>query len=76
MYVKGGDYTLDRLPEARIVQSYGGEVVIVPLIEGKSTTAIVRKVARANAPQALRTSQERPDVSMEVLPVGPGAPVY
>lgn len=76
VYVKGGDYTLDRLPEARIVQSYGGEVVIVPLIEGKSTTAIVRKVARANAPQALRTSQERPDVSIEVLPVGPGAPVY
>lgn len=44
IYVKGGDYTLDRLPEVPAVQSYGGEIVIVPLVEGCSTTSIVNRV--------------------------------
>ena len=44
VYVKGGDYTLDTLPEAEIVQSYGGRVEIVNLVEGKSTTNIIKKL--------------------------------
>ena len=32
LYVKGGDYSLDRLPEAAIVASYGGRTVLVPLV--------------------------------------------
>lgn len=53
VHVKGSDYTIDRLPEARIVESYGGQVVILPLVEGKSTSAIVRKIARLSAHQPL-----------------------
>jgi rfaE bifunctional protein nucleotidyltransferase chain/domain len=43
VYVKGGDYAPGGtpLPEAKIVESYGGEVTILPLIEGRSTSAIV-----------------------------------
>ena len=44
VYVKGGDYTLDTLPEAKIVQSYGGEVKLVNLIEGRSTTNIIKRI--------------------------------
>ena len=44
IYVKGGDYTLDTLPEAEIVQSYGGRVELVNLVAGKSTTNIIKKL--------------------------------
>ena len=44
IYVKGGDYTLETLPEAKIVQSYGGRVELVNLVAGKSTTNIVNKI--------------------------------
>ena len=44
IYVKGGDYTLETLPEAKIVQSYGGRVEFVNLVAGRSTTNIVKKI--------------------------------
>jgi rfaE bifunctional protein nucleotidyltransferase chain/domain len=47
VHVKGGDYREDDLPEARLVRSYGGEVVILPLLQGRSTTEIVRRLTRA-----------------------------
>ena len=46
VYVKGGDYTRKTLPEARIVEAYGGEVALVPLVAGKSTTNIIEKAGR------------------------------
>lgn len=46
VYAKGGDYTLETLPEARIVERYGGEVAFIPLVEGKSTTGMIAKVGR------------------------------
>ena len=45
VYVKGGDYTLATLPEAKIVQSYGGRVELVNLVAGKSTTNIIEKIS-------------------------------
>ena len=44
IYVKGGDYTLETLPEAKIVQSYGGKVEFIQLVEGKSTTNIINAI--------------------------------
>lgn len=44
IYVKGGDYTSDRLPEARVVTAYGGEVRILPLTPGISTNDILRRI--------------------------------
>lgn len=46
IYVKGGDYTLDTLPEAKIVQSYGGQVEFVQLVAGRSTTGIIAKISQ------------------------------
>lgn len=36
--VKGGDYTEDTIVGARFVKSYGGRVVVIPLLDGFSTT--------------------------------------
>ena len=43
-HVKGGDYRAEDLPEAATVQSYGGEIVILPLLKGRSTTQLAREV--------------------------------
>jgi len=47
IYVKGGDYQIEKLPETPVVRSYGGEVKILSLIEGKSTTGIIEKIVKA-----------------------------
>ena len=44
VHVKGGDYRAEDLPEAKIVHSYGGEVVILPLLQGRSTSEALRKL--------------------------------
>lgn len=46
IYVKGGDYRADTLPEARAAAAYGGRTVIVPLVDGKSTTGIIEKARK------------------------------
>jgi D-glycero-beta-D-manno-heptose 1-phosphate adenylyltransferase len=48
VYVKGGDYTLNTLnqEERRTVEQAGGKIVIIPLVPGKSTTALLGKISR------------------------------
>lgn len=41
IWVKGGDYTVADLPEAPIVSRYGGQIVIIPLVEGYSTSRLI-----------------------------------
>ena len=47
IYVKGGDYNLDNLPEGKIVQSYGGQVKLIPLLEGRSTSNIISRIEKS-----------------------------
>lgn len=42
--VKGGDYDLNTIVGAKEVQEYGGEVMIIPLVNGKSTTQLIEKI--------------------------------
>lgn len=44
VHVKGGDYRKEDLPEAPLVESLGGEVRILPLVQGHSTTEIVLRI--------------------------------
>jgi rfaE bifunctional protein nucleotidyltransferase chain/domain len=48
IYAKGGDYTIDTInqEERRLVEKLGGKVVVLPVVPGKSTTAILEKIAR------------------------------
>jgi len=47
VFVKGGDYTRDRLPEAAVVEAHGGEVRLLPYLRDQSTTSIIERVRRA-----------------------------
>jgi rfaE bifunctional protein nucleotidyltransferase chain/domain len=42
--VKGGDYTPETVVGNDFVTSYGGKVVIVPTVEGFSTTSIINRM--------------------------------
>ena len=47
--VKGAEYTIEQVPGAAFVQKCGGRVVLLEMVEGKSTTAIVAPEAREAA---------------------------
>ncbi len=47
MFVKGGDYSTDNLPEVPAVEDMGGEVEIIPLVPGRSTTNILKRYQKA-----------------------------
>jgi rfaE bifunctional protein nucleotidyltransferase chain/domain len=53
VHVKGGDYRVEDLPEACIVHSYGGRVVIVPYVEGVSTTRLIAAQSGQMADEAV-----------------------
>ncbi len=42
--VKGGDYTPDDVVGKREVEDRGGKLVLIPFVEGKSTTNIIEKI--------------------------------
>jgi D-beta-D-heptose 7-phosphate kinase/D-beta-D-heptose 1-phosphate adenosyltransferase len=42
--VKGADYTLDQVVGRAEVEAAGGEVVLVPVIPGASTTSTLARV--------------------------------
>jgi D-glycero-beta-D-manno-heptose 1-phosphate adenylyltransferase len=46
VYVKGGDYTLDTLDagERTVLQAAGAQIVLIPFVPGKSTTAVLSKL--------------------------------
>lgn len=44
VHVKGGDYRKEQLSEAATVEALGGEVRIVPLVAGRSTTEMVLRI--------------------------------
>lgn len=50
--VKGGDYRPDQVVGADLVAGWGGRVHIVPLVEGKSTSAIVDRMSTPAAGSA------------------------
>lgn len=47
LYVKGGDYREEDLPEAAVVRAYGGDVRLLSLVAGRSTTNIIARVCAA-----------------------------
>jgi rfaE bifunctional protein nucleotidyltransferase chain/domain len=47
-YIKGGDYTIDTIDqdERKVVEGYGGEIVLLPMVEGISSSIIVEKIRK------------------------------
>jgi D-glycero-beta-D-manno-heptose 1-phosphate adenylyltransferase len=44
VYVKGGDYRIEDLPEAEVAREFGAEVRIIPFEPGYSTSALIEKI--------------------------------
>jgi|SRR5690554_1539356 len=44
IYVKGGDYTLESLPEKETILRLGIKVFFIPMVKGISTTEIINKI--------------------------------
>jgi rfaE bifunctional protein nucleotidyltransferase chain/domain len=46
IYAKGGDYTLDTINQAerRLIEGFGGRVVVLGGVPGRSTTALVERL--------------------------------
>jgi len=48
LWVKGGDYSGVEVPEAAVLAAWGGRVVTVPFLDGRSTTSLAeRAIARS-----------------------------
>jgi rfaE bifunctional protein nucleotidyltransferase chain/domain len=48
LYVKGGDYDMDAIEEARLVRSWGGTALALPFVPGHSTTGTVNRLRGAD----------------------------
>ena len=44
IHVKGGNYRLEDIPERRVVEAYGGQMVVGLDVPGKSTTDLVGRI--------------------------------
>ncbi|MET9323546.1 D-glycero-beta-D-manno-heptose 1-phosphate adenylyltransferase [Streptomyces sp. NPDC003038] len=49
IWVKGGDYAVEDLPEAAVLRQWGGQAVVLPYLAGRSTTLLTDRAARAAA---------------------------
>ncbi|MGE5523944.1 MAG: D-glycero-beta-D-manno-heptose 1-phosphate adenylyltransferase, partial [Rhodospirillaceae bacterium] len=56
VFVKGGDYTRQTLPEAAVVEAVGGRVQLLPYLADRSTTVLIDRMrARACVRDTART---------------------
>ena len=53
---KGGDWPVDRIVGREIVEEYGGRVVSLPLVPGRSTTRFVERL-RSTLPATGHTTE-------------------
>lgn len=44
VHTKGADYTVETLPEAKVIMENGGRIEFISFVEGKSTTSIIEKM--------------------------------
>jgi D-glycero-beta-D-manno-heptose 1-phosphate adenylyltransferase len=47
IYVKGGDYEIDQIPEAATVQAYGGKIELITIQVPSSTTGMIKRIRHA-----------------------------
>jgi len=50
---KGGDYTIEEVVGADVVRGYGGDVRLMTLVPGHSSTEVIAKISNGGAPKAL-----------------------
>jgi rfaE bifunctional protein nucleotidyltransferase chain/domain len=50
LWAKGADYAVADLPEAAILERWGGQAVVVPYLAGRSTTRLIREASSRDHP--------------------------
>ena len=58
VFVKGGDYTRARLPEAPLVEQFGGVVQILPLLPNRSTTRLIERITNSHEEEPVAAARE------------------
>jgi D-beta-D-heptose 7-phosphate kinase/D-beta-D-heptose 1-phosphate adenosyltransferase len=43
LFAKGADYSAAQLPEASVLEEWGGQVVLLPYLDGRSTTSLLER---------------------------------
>jgi D-beta-D-heptose 7-phosphate kinase/D-beta-D-heptose 1-phosphate adenosyltransferase len=61
VYVKGGDYTRETLPEAPVVEALGGTVEILSYLPEHSTTNMIQRIRAADAHHVVHTGVDQND---------------
>jgi rfaE bifunctional protein nucleotidyltransferase chain/domain len=61
VWAKGGDYAGADVPEAAVLAEWGGQVVALPYLEGRSTTKLVQTAA-ARAARARQTDDQKESI--------------
>jgi rfaE bifunctional protein nucleotidyltransferase chain/domain len=51
IYVKGADYRDKPLPERALVEAYGGRVVLIDLVPGRSTSSLIAHIRALPGPR-------------------------
>lgn len=70
IFVKGGDYTRNTLPEADLVESFGGIVKILPYMNDRSTTGTIEKIRSfSNSTSANQSSDQSSNQSKSPLEI-------
>lgn len=49
VWAKGGDYAGAVVPEAAVLEEWGGQAVVLPYLRGRSTTQLVHTARRSGA---------------------------
>lgn len=66
-YIKGGDYKTTDLTSRDVLEKWNGEVVLIPLVEGKSTTSIIHKVLEVYGTQPIELEIKNQKTSRAVI---------
>lgn len=64
IHCKAGDYSVETLPETKVVEKYGGNIHILPLIEGFSSSGLLNRI-QSEAKDVKDTSGTIPLKSIE-----------
>lgn len=66
VYIKAGDYDISRLSSAPLVQSYGGSVHLIPLVNDSSSTGLIEKIESRSAHcKPATSSKPRPAIFLD-----------
>lgn len=66
-YMKGGDYNPESLTSKDVLEKWGGEVLFVPLLEGRSTSNTIDTIVHRYADNTISLGNEVPKEKQKVV---------